>query len=266
MVPLPTGRPFARRSAGVMKFEVSSIIPSTRPLRASRLLHEIIAEDEVLEAAWNQVEKSSAEIVEWFNEPQRQIVESELQGQIDDVPAFVADLRQSVHQIEQWAEFQSVRASLDSLGFTDTVSFCVDNSIARECLVESIERAMLAAWIERCSRPTTAADRSRPTSVTALVDEYRQLDRLLVEQARQGHPAANELRPVMVGGSFAIIRRRPRRRYAPSDQGSARRRRGGRPGAEALLHDEPAQRQPVPSRLPSFRRRDLRRGLPGASR
>ena len=195
---------------------------------AQRLLSENI-EVQRLEDAWNRVEKDAAEVIEWFNEPQRQVIEREFHGYIEDAVAFVGDLKASTHQIEDWAEFEAIQGELQDLGFAEVVDYCVGSTLDREVLTNTFERAMLSAWIEqvlasdaRC-RPVQAEERDR------IVDEYRRLDGLLMGQASaRVIQASNALRPSLVAGGFAIIRKEAekKRKHRPiktllADSGTA---------------------------------------------
>ncbi|SDT55246.1 AAA domain-containing protein [Jiangella sp. DSM 45060] len=136
----------------------------------------------------------------------------ELHREFDDYTMAVELIEEfrddTVGQLE-WFEYQVAREELAARGLDTAIDFCIEHHVPADEVPKVVDRALLRAWAEAVIhndsdlRPVRADDR------TALVEEYRKLDRALITGATSEIiRVANSRRPANTGiGEPAIIRR-----------------------------------------------------------
>ena len=117
---------------------------------------------------------------------------------------------------DEWHTYQAARASLAAHGLDVAVDFCIAEHVDPAQVPQVIERAVLQEWAEHHIRTDPALAGVRAADRDALVREYQELDRALIDAA-----TGDIIR--------ACNARRPRgdaRRVRPSSTGRRRRRPG----------------------------------------
>ncbi len=110
---------------------------------------------------------------------------------------------------QEWFEYRRALADLTTLGLDAAIDFCIQQKVAANEVADVVLRALLRSWSDHVIqsdgrlRPLLAADRE------ALIEEYRNLDRGLIEAATSDIIlAANTRRPVNTSiGESGVIRR-----------------------------------------------------------
>lgn len=140
-------------------------------------------------------------------------VRTSLGGGFATAAAFVRRMADEVDDIEVWCEHLDARRALDDAGLGATVDAAIERAIPVEGLVPSIERAVLSAWLEDVLAQDLRLVRIAPGERESIVEEFRRLDRLLLEDARERVIAAcNDRRPRTNLGGAAVIEREAHKR------------------------------------------------------
>jgi hypothetical protein len=129
----------------------------------------------------------------------------DFRGAVQLIDEFRAD---TVGQ-QEWFDYQRAYADLAKRGLNTAVDFCIDHRLTEREVPNVIARALLRGWSDAVIR---GDERLRPLLATdreALVNEYRNLDRDLINAATADIIiAANARRPVNTTmGEPAVIRR-----------------------------------------------------------
>lgn len=152
-------------------------------------------------AAWHRIRDAFAESRH-----------DEITRELDDfhnAPGFIDDLRSDSGGQDEWFAYIEARSALTAHGLDTAIDFCIEQSVPDHQVPQVLERALLRAWADNVIhgdervRPIRAEDR------TALVEEYRALDKQLIVAATSDIiRAANSRRPsVTAVGEPGIIRR-----------------------------------------------------------
>ena len=109
---------------------------------------------------------------------------------------------------DEWHTYQAARASLAAHGLDVAVDFCVAEHVDPAQVPQVIERALLQEWAEHHIRTDPALAAVRSADRDALVREYQELDRALMDAATGDIiRACNARRPRGDAGESAIIHR-----------------------------------------------------------
>ena len=109
---------------------------------------------------------------------------------------------------DEWHTYQAARASLAAHGLDVAVDFCVAEHVDPVQVPQVIERAVLQEWAEHHIRTDPALAAVRAADRDALVREYQELDRALIDAATGDIiRACNARRPRGDAGESAIIHR-----------------------------------------------------------
>ena len=161
-----------------------------------------------LAAANANWQTAARRIVDAFD-PTRHV---ELDGELDDYVGganFLAELRDDSSGQDEWFAYQEARADLAVHGLDSALGFCIDQVVPADQVKSVVERALLRAWADdvighdKDLHPLRAEDR------TALVEEYKLLDRQLIPAATSDIiRAVNTRRPASTDvGEPGVIRR-----------------------------------------------------------
>lgn len=136
----------------------------------------------------------------------------DLLAELDDyrnAPDFIADLRRDSTGQEEWFTYTEVREQLAQLGLDTAVDFCIDQRVPAQQVPAVVERALLRAWADNTIHQDQRLRPLRSEDHTALVEEYRSLDKQLIINATSDIiRAVNTRRPSATGvGEPGIIRR-----------------------------------------------------------
>jgi hypothetical protein len=161
-----------------------------------------------LEGAFAKWTSSRGRVISAFDSQRH----TELSREIDDyqdAPSLINELRDDSTGQEEWFAYRSARAKLAKHGLDAAIDFCIEQQVPAEKVPSVVKRALLRSWADDVirkdlrMRPQLARDRS------ALVDEYRDLDRHLIHGATSDIiRAANARRPSAATiGEPGVIRR-----------------------------------------------------------
>lgn len=174
-----------------------------------RQLEELQASHPVdLAASHERWTTSKARVVAAFN-PSRH---GALEVEFDDFRGareLLGDFQADTTGQQEWFEYRRALADLTTLGLDAAIDFCIQQKVAANEVPDVVLRALLRSWSDHVIqsdgrlRPLLAADRE------ALIEEYRNLDRGLIEAATSDIIlAANTRRPVNTSiGESGVIRR-----------------------------------------------------------
>jgi hypothetical protein len=137
---------------------------------------------------------------------------AEFRRELDDysnAASFISDLREDSTGQEEWFAYTKARTDLAKHGLDTAIDFCIEQRVPADQVPRVIERALLRSWADYTIhndtrvRPLLQRDRS------ALVQEYRELDKLLILAATSDIiRAANTRRPSAAAiGEPGVIRR-----------------------------------------------------------
>ena len=154
-----------------------------------------------------------------FDERRGHEVQGDLMTTVEDARLLLADLGETVGDIEEWFDYSRERERLKELGIAEPLEFCESERVPRSELPSLIERAVLERWADAVIE--LDHDRIGPVRRQALekvIDEFRELDRRVVELAvARVIKAANDRRPRRTLGPAGVIQREgmKQRRHMP---------------------------------------------------
>jgi len=136
----------------------------------------------------------------------------ELAGELDDYADgadILTALRDDTSGQDEWFAYQEARADLAVHGLDSALGFCIDQAIPAAQVKPVVERALLRAWADQVIGQDKDLHPLRAEDRTALVDEYRLLDRQLIPAATADIICAvNSRRPASTDvGEPGVIRR-----------------------------------------------------------
>ena len=161
-----------------------------------------------LTAASAKWQTAARHIVDAFATTRHVEVERELDDYSDGAN-FLADLRDDSSGQDEWFAYQEARVDLAVHGLDSAVGFCIDQSIPAVQVRSVVDRAVLRAWADQVIAQDKDLDPTRAEDRTALVEEYKRLDRQLIPAATADIiRAVNGRRPAFTDvGEPGVIRR-----------------------------------------------------------
>ena len=155
-----------------------------------------------------EARKAVSAVPLFFDGPRQVFVADELADRVDDTVEFLAGLRSSMADLEEWRRFDEARTDLAGGGFSELVRFAEESELRSSELPDLFERTVLRTWADqilatdRRLRPERAVDRD------SAVAEFRRLDGDLARQAaRRVVETCNDRRPTSKIGEAAILQR-----------------------------------------------------------
>ncbi|MHB8244085.1 MAG: DUF3320 domain-containing protein [Acidimicrobiales bacterium] len=146
-------------------------------------------------------------------------IRSDLGSTFEEAQALLDDLAATMGDIDEWVEFCSVLEALADLKVGSVVDFCESTGVAAADLHAVMERACLERWADVVIEEERGRLRQlRANQLDPLVEEFRSLDRELIERAsRRVIAACNGRRPRTTIGAAGIIKREAekQRRHMP---------------------------------------------------
>lgn len=136
----------------------------------------------------------------------------ELDGELDDYAdgaTFLTELRDDSSGQDEWFAYQEARVDLAVHGLDSAVGFCIDQAIPAAQVRAVVDRALLRAWADQVIAQDKHLHPLRAEDRTALVEEYKRLDRQLIPAATADIiRAVNSRRPASTDvGEPGVIRR-----------------------------------------------------------
>ncbi len=137
---------------------------------------------------------------------------AELITELDDYTngaEFLGELRGDSSGQDEWFSYREAREHLAVHHLDTAVDFCISQALAAEQVPQVIERALLRAWADHIISKDNRLHPLRAEDRTALIEQYRTLDRQLIPAATSEIiRAVNARRPASVDvGEPAMIRR-----------------------------------------------------------
>lgn len=170
-------------------------------LTASHPAHHLPAAAEKWAAAANR-------IIDAFHADRH----ADLRSELDDyanAASLISDLKEDSTGQEEWFAYTRARADLAKHGLDTAIDFCIEQRVGAEQVPHVIEKALLRSWadytIQNDMRIRPLPERER----SALVQEYRKLDKQLILTATSDIiRAVNTRRPSVAEiGEPGVIRR-----------------------------------------------------------
>jgi hypothetical protein len=161
-----------------------------------------------LQVLLDAVLKAWSPVADLFDQPARDVLEDEFSVSLPDGALLLGDLRNSTGDIDEWCRYAIARRELADLGLTPAIEFAESNGVAASDLPGVLERAVLEGWCDAVMAGDERLKTRSPSERDALVDQFRQLDRLLVANAAAR--VINECsarRPSTTVGAAGVIRR-----------------------------------------------------------
>ncbi|MFB9739994.1 DUF3320 domain-containing protein [Pseudonocardia sulfidoxydans] len=134
---------------------------------------------------------------------------AELTAELDDVEGareLLTALLDDAAGQDDWFAYRTSRDALEVLGLGEAVEFCVRTQVSAEQVPAVIEKAVLREWVDHHIAEDEALSPVRGTDRDALVADFRELDRRLVETSvGRIINKCNERRPRRQVGQAAVI-------------------------------------------------------------
>jgi hypothetical protein len=137
---------------------------------------------------------------------------TEFKSELDDysnAASLISDLREDSTGQEEWFAYTKARTDLAKHGLDTAIDFCIEQRVPSDQVPRVIERALLRSWADYTIQNDTRARPLLERDRSALVQEYRELDKLLIHTATSDIiRAANTRRPAAAEiGEPGVIRR-----------------------------------------------------------
>ena len=154
-----------------------------------------------------------------FRDARAAVVRADLATTFEEARALLGHLAATISDIDEWVEFQGAYAELVGLRVGSVVEFCESERVTASQVPQVVERACLERWADAVIEEDRGRLRQlRSDQLDPLVDEFRALDRELVERAsRRVVDACNGRRPRTTVGAAGVIKREAekQRRHMP---------------------------------------------------
>ncbi len=131
-------------------------------------------------SAW---EAAQAKLTELFGTPYSDHLAAYLSASFEQARALIERLRETIGDVDEWAEFVTSRDDLRLDGLSDIVEAAIQRSLADDQVEGVIERSVLQSWIDHLLQADHRLQRGRAVDREAIVDEFRSLDKELVADA-----------------------------------------------------------------------------------
>lgn len=152
-----------------------------------------------------------------FHSERRAELVDELDSNYEDARVLLQGLKDTLGDIDEWVAHTNARNDLVELGLGEAVSFAEQQSLSADRVVPVVERATLEAWIDWVLGDSRL-QRVRYSDRDAIVDEFRRLDRHLLDRSAVTVVATvNSRRPQTTLGPAGVIARQGvlKRRHMP---------------------------------------------------
>lgn len=172
-----------------------------------------------LETCLNEWHRARDVVARYFLDSRSAEVVADLGTTFEDAAEVLDDLSRTISDIDEWVEFERVSEVLAELQLGSVVEFCKSAPVNAGDLPAVIERACLERWADAViEQEQESLQHLRADQLDAAVEEFRALDRQLIERAAARIIAAcNERRPRTTVGAAGVIRReaQKQRRHMP---------------------------------------------------
>lgn len=137
---------------------------------------------------------------------------AEFRRELDDyenAASFISGLREDSTGQEVWFAYTKARSDLAKYGLVTAIDFCIEQRLPPDQVPRVIERALLRSWADYTIRNDTRVRPLLERDRSALVEEYRKLDKLHILTATSDIiRAVNSRRPSAAAiGEPGLIRR-----------------------------------------------------------
>ncbi len=156
-----------------------------RPLDQQRAQHLLQATvpPEPLKGAIDSWTKATDAFAGCFVPARASKLVADLDVSFEDGKSLLADLRATLGDIDEWDAYARARSALDARGLGPVVEFCTAQRVAKDEVKQVIERAVLDRWAECVLAEDDRLVNARSEARDSYVEEFRRLDRALVDGA-----------------------------------------------------------------------------------
>jgi hypothetical protein len=163
---------------------------------------------EELNQRTGRVTKAWFAIADLFEQPWRDQLTDDFMVSLGDGGALLAELQQSIGDIDEWCRFAAAKAELVDAGLAPVVQFVEERRTDAVDVGKIFERSILERWTDAIVAEDERLSILAPRERDSLVAEFRELDRALVANAnaRVINQCASR-RPATTLGAAGIIRR-----------------------------------------------------------
>ena len=187
-------------------------LPTAERLLASQISPEGLAH--VL-GEWHEARDN---VVGMFDDQHQESVRADLEAGFEDARLLLDGLLGAIPQIDEWLAFCDLRGKMTDLGLGTAVQSLVELNVGADDVAPAVERAMLEGWSDAVLSADPRLKTFRAEDRTALVEDFRNLDRRLIRSAAgRVMTAANSRRPQTAVGAAGTIQREgtKKRRHMP---------------------------------------------------
>lgn len=161
-----------------------------------------------LSNALDEYHKDIDGLLDLFTLQYRNELNADLGEFLDDSEDLLRCLRDQVGEIDEWVTYCESRRRLVEDGLGDQVSYCEVNQVDAEAVPALVESGILTAYADATLASDSRCQPILPGQRDKLVNEFQNLDRLLVSHAAaRVIEACNERRPSTAIGEVTIIQK-----------------------------------------------------------
>ncbi|GAA3118914.1 DUF4011 domain-containing protein [Planomonospora alba] len=147
-------------------------------------------------------------LVRLWGEADRHELRATLTGSFAEAEELIARMRADNGGPEEWRAFKHAHEALQEHSLSDLIDRAVSRGVPAERFGRVVERSVLQAWVEHHLADDSRLATVRAVQRDALVEEFRRLDKELIDSAyAQVIDACNARRPNSTIGPAAVIRR-----------------------------------------------------------
>jgi len=172
-----------------------------------------------LESGLQRFARIRSEIASNFTDPQARALSSDLNTTFEEARDLVQRLSDTVADVDEWVEYSTACGALTALGISEPLQFAIQQRIPASDLSSVIERAVLEKYLDTLIESERGRFGSfRSDQMDSVLDEFRRLDRALVDHAASAViTECNSRRPTTTLGAAGVIQREAakQRRHMP---------------------------------------------------
>jgi very-short-patch-repair endonuclease len=171
-------------------------------------------EHEPVRAALDDFAKEVELLLGRFDDSRSDDMRPELTGKFVYAGELIENLQSSTDKIDVWERFVAHTQDLRAAGWAAALDTAIARRLPSGQLVETLEKAMYVAWFDSVAAQDRVIAAARSSDLDATVEQFRLLDRQVIESAAEAIVAAcNSRRPTtLIGSANVIIRESEKKR------------------------------------------------------
>lgn len=164
--------------AGALRERTGGPVP---PVVTDRLLSPSFAEADVAEGMDRWVAARTV-LLGCFSDARAHELREDFAADLDGAVDLLEEMTdRATEDVAEWLEHTRLLEWFDEEGLSNVVGRLVEQTVPADAVLPAVERSVLAAWADATVRSDDRLERYRAADRDALVTEFRDLDRLLVE-------------------------------------------------------------------------------------